>query len=310
MSTLLLTHDACIDHATPDGHPERPDRMRAVHKVLGDDLFAGLEREDAPLGDVADVARVHPQSYIDDIQAKVPTGNAAVPLDPDTWLSAGSWEAVMRCVGAGTRAVDQVVTGAVDNAFCAVRPPGHHAETAVAMGFCLFNSAAVAAHYARAKHGLERIAVIDFDVHHGNGTQEIFWSDRNLVYGSTHQMPLFPGTGAHSETGEEANIFNAPLRPGDAGVRFREAFDSVILPALDNMRPDLIVISAGFDAHIDDPLGGLNLVENDYAWVTAKLMESADRHCEGRIVSMLEGGYDLRALAASTAIHVRTLMQS
>lgn len=310
MATLLLRHASAIGHRTPHGHPERPDRIRALDRVLGEPVFDDLLREEAPMGGVADIALVHPRHYIDDIRSKVPDDDGTVPLDPDTWLSAGSWEAALRGVGAGTRAVDQVMAGVCDNAFCAVRPPGHHAETARAMGFCLFNSAAVAAGYARRKYGLERVAVIDFDVHHGNGTQEIFWNDRNLVYGSTHQMPLFPGTGARNETGAQNNVFNAPLRAGDDGARFTEAFESVILPGLENMKPDLLIVSAGFDAHADDPLGGLALVEKDFAWVTARLMEVADAHCNGRVVSMLEGGYDLRGLAASCAVHVRTLMQS
>jgi acetoin utilization deacetylase AcuC-like enzyme len=308
MTTLLLTHDAVLDHATPSGHPERADRIRAVNKVLAQDMFEDLIREEAPRGDMADVARVHPQAYIDRILAAAPQdGDRAVPLDPDTWMSPGSVEAALRCVGAGTRAVDAVMAGEADNAFCAMRPPGHHAETSRVMGFCLFNSAAIAAHHARAAHGLKRVAVIDFDVHHGNGTQDIFWNDHNLLYGSTHQMPLYPGTGAKSETGA-GNVFNAPLSPGAGGEVFRDAMESVVLPALDNMAPDLIIISAGFDAHRDDPLGGLELTEQDYAWITGRIMEIADRRCNGRIVSLLEGGYDLRALAMSAAVHVRTLM--
>ena len=308
MTTLLLTHDCVLDHATPSGHPERADRIRAVRKVLDQDMFSGLVREEAPRGDMADVARVHPQSYIDRILAAAPhDGDRAVPLDPDTWMSPGSLEAALRCVGAGTRAVDAVMAGEAGNAFCAMRPPGHHAETNRAMGFCLFNTAAIAAHHARAAHGVERVAVIDFDVHHGNGTQEIFWKDHDLLYGSTHQMPLYPGTGARSETGA-GNVFNAPLSPGAGGDDFRDAMESVVLPALDTMAPDLIIVSAGFDAHRDDPLGGLELTEQDYAWITGRVMEIADRRCKGRIVSLLEGGYDLRALAMSAAVHVRTLM--
>ncbi len=310
MTTLLITHDAFAGHETPSGHPERADRIRAVRKVLDADAFDTLKRVEAAMGSTEDVVRAHPQSFIDLIRRAVPGEDEdSVPLDPDTWASPGSWEAAMRAVGAAKQAVDQVVTGEVDNAFCAVRPPGHHAEANRAMGFCLFNTIAVAAHYARDVHGLERVAVVDFDVHHGNGTQDIFWSDRNLVYSSTHQMPLYPGTGARTETGE-GNIFNAPLSPGDGGDRFREAITSVVIPALENMAPDLIMISAGFDAHRDDPLANLNLTEEDFAWVTARLMDVADKTASGRIVSLLEGGYDLRALAASTATHVRTLMQA
>jgi acetoin utilization deacetylase AcuC-like enzyme len=211
-------------------------------------------------------------------------------------------------VGAATAAVDAVFSGEADNAFCALRPPGHHAETRRAMGFCLFNQAAIAAQHARHRHGAERVAVIDFDVHHGNGTQDIFWSDADLFYGSTHQMPLYPGTGAVQETGV-GNIFNAPLRAGDGGAEFREAMNSVILPALDVFRPDLVIVSAGFDAHHRDPLGSLRFTEEDFAWVTLKLMETAEIHCSGRIVSVLEGGYDLQGLAASVGIHVQALMR-
>lgn len=310
MTTLLLTHDAFVDHATPEGHPERPDRIRAVRKVLDEDVFSALVREEAPMGDFEDVARAHPQSHIDMVRDAIPEpGGEARPLDPDTWVSPGSLEAVMRAVGAAVRAVDQVVERKVDNAFCAVRPPGHHAESVRAMGFCLFNTAAVAAHYARARHGLERVAVIDFDVHHGNGTQEIFWEDKDLVYSSTHQMPLYPGTGARSESGV-GNIFNAPLSPGDGSGPFREAINSVVLPALENMNPDLVIISAGFDAHRNDPLANLNLVEEDFAWATLKFMELADKSCGGRVVSLLEGGYDLAGLAGSCAAHVHALMRA
>src|SRR5262249_24391286 len=229
-------------------------------------------------------------------------------IDSDTVASAGTWEAVRRAVGAGLDAVDLVMTGKVANAFCEVRPPGHHAESNRAMGFCIFNSVAIAAHYAREKYGAERVAVVDFDVHHGNGTQEIFWSDKNLFYGSTHQMPLYPGTGALNETGV-GNIFNAPLRPGDDGVVFREAFRSRILPNLDAFRPDLLFVSAGFDAHRDDPLANLRLLEADFAWATMELAEVAERHARGRLVSMLEGGYNLTALARSVGVHVGALIE-
>lgn len=225
------------------------------------------------------------------------------------WLRPALWEAARRAVGAGLAAVDAVMTNAAAQAFCQVRPPGHHAESNRAMGFCLFNNIAIAAHYARAKHGAERVAVVDFDVHHGNGTQEIFWSDKNLFYGSTHQMPLYPGTGALNETGE-GNVFNAPLRSGDGREPFEQAFRDRILPALHNFAPDLVLISAGFDAHARDPLGGLQLVEDDFAWATESLLEVARRHSGGRVVSMLEGGYDLTGLARSVAVHVKTLMDA
>jgi acetoin utilization deacetylase AcuC-like enzyme len=309
MATLLLTHPAFINHDTGPGHPERPDRMRAIDKVLAHDVFRDLKREEAPLReDVREqIERVHPVAYFQNLRAGAEHIDHLAHLGPDTVVSPGSWEAALRAVGAGLQAVDAVIEGRAANAFCQVRPPGHHAETNVAMGFCLFSNAAIAAHYARAKHGAGRVAVVDFDVHHGNGTQEIFWSDRDLFYGSTHQMPLFPGTGALGETGV-GNVWNAPLRAGDGGERFREAFESRILPALHNFGPDLLLISAGFDAHQADPLGNLRLVEADYMWVTERLADLAKRHAGGRIVSMLEGGYDLTALARSVAVHVKTLM--
>ena len=230
-------------------------------------------------------------------------------IDGDTVVSAGTWEAALRAVGAGLAAVDAVIDGKAANAFCQVRPPGHHAEADRAMGFCLFSNAAIAGLYARKKHGAERIAIVDFDVHHGNGTQDIFWSDKNLFYGSTHEMPLFPGTGAVGERGV-GNIHNAPLRARDGGEQFREAVESRILPALHDFGPDILIVSAGFDAHQADPLANLRLVEADFLWATEKLAATAKRHCNGRIVSMLEGGYDLNALARSVAVHVKALMDT
>lgn len=308
MTTLYLTHDICLEHDTGPGHPERPDRLRAVAKVMSHEMFDGLTREEAPLADVADIERAHPGEYIDAIREAVPE-EGLVRVDGDTVLSPKSWDAAMRAVGSGIAAVDQVMTGKVANAFCAIRPCGHHAEPSVAMGFCVFNNIAIAGLYARAKHGCERVAVVDFDVHHGNGTQAMYWSDKDLYFGSTHQMPLFPGTGAVNETGV-GNIHNAPLRAGDDGSVFREAFETRILPALEAHRPELILISAGFDAHERDPLGGLQLVEDDFAWATGKIADIADKQCEGRIVSMLEGGYDLEGLAKSVAVHVKALMQA
>jgi acetoin utilization deacetylase AcuC-like enzyme len=230
-------------------------------------------------------------------------------IDADTVVSPGSWEASMRALGAAAHAVDSVMTGKAANAFAATRPPGHHAEKATAMGFCLFNTIAAAARYAQERHGLERVAIIDWDVHHGNGTQDIFWSDTSVLYASTHQMPLFPGTGALSETGA-GNIVNAPLTPGDNSERFREAFRERILKSVTNFHPDMILISAGFDAHHRDPLGQIMLTADDFAWATGKLMDIADQSCEGRIVSLLEGGYDLTGLAESAAAHIAQLMQA
>jgi acetoin utilization deacetylase AcuC-like enzyme len=310
MATLLITHPCFVAHDTGPGHPERPDRMRAIDKVLAHDVFRDLKREEAPLRDDVEeqIRLAHPAAYLEKIRS-VATGpiNGTRHIDADTVVSPGSWEAALRAVGAGLHAVDAVMSGRAANAFCQVRPPGHHAESDRAMGFCLFSNAAIAGLYARARHGAERIAVVDFDVHHGNGTQDVFWSDKDLYYGSTHQMPLFPGTGATDETGV-GNVFNAPLRAGDSGERFREAFESRILPALHDFGPDILLISAGFDAHQADPLADLRLVEADFMWATERLADMAGKHCNGRVVSLLEGGYDLNALARSVAVHVKTLM--
>ncbi|RME99134.1 MAG: histone deacetylase family protein [Alphaproteobacteria bacterium] len=308
MATLYLTHEVCIEHDTGPGHPERPDRLRAIGRVMEHEIFDDLVRAQAPLADIEDIALAHPGSYIDAIREAVPE-EGLVRVDSDTVLSPKSWDAALRAVGSGIEAVDQVMTGKVSNAFCAIRPCGHHAEPTVAMGFCVFNNIAIAGLHARASHGAERIAVVDFDVHHGNGTQVMFWSDKDLFFGSTHQMPLFPGTGAVTETGV-GNIWNAPLRAGDDGTAFRNAMETRILPALRKHDPDIILISAGFDAHERDPLASLRLVEDDFAWITRKLAEIADKHCEGRIVSMLEGGYDLEGLAKSVAVHVKALMDA
>ncbi len=314
MTTLLLTHPCFVEHDTGPGHPERPDRMRAVDKVLSHELFNSLKREEAPLrDDVEDwIALAHPREYIEWVKSVRPAeGEEPVRLDPDTVLSPKSWEPALRAVGAGLAAVDAVIDhqSGIKNAFAQVRPCGHHAERERAMGFCIFNNVAIAGLYARKKHGAERIAVVDFDVHHGNGTQDIFWNDRDLFFASTHQMPLYPGTGALSETGV-GNIWNAPLRPGDGGDPFKEAFESRILPSLRNFGPDLVLISAGFDAHQDDPLANLRLLEPDFAWATNKIAEVAEKHAHGRLVSMLEGGYNLAALAKSVGVHVRALMDA
>lgn len=313
MSTLLITHPSFVDHDTGFGHPERPDRMRAIDSVLGHEVFNPLVRQQAPLReDVEDqIGLVHPKSHLERIRtaSKSFTVNEYTHIDGDTVMSRGTWEAALRSVGSGLDAVDAVMTDKVDNAFCQVRPPGHHAEKDRAMGFCFFSNAAIAAHYARAKYGAERVAVVDFDVHHGNGTQDVFWSDKDLFYGSTHQMPLFPGTGALSETGV-GNIWNAPLKYGDDGEVFRKAYTERILEPLKKFTPDLVIISAGFDAHKHDPLGGLRLVEADFMWATTKLVEIAAKTANGRIVSMLEGGYNLEALAKSVGVHVRTLMDA
>ena len=306
MTTLLLTDPACLLHDTGYGHPERADRLRAINDALAAPAFKALKREEAPRADLAAIERLHPKAYVEMVRASIPEHDHKM-LDADTIVSPGSWEAALRATGASLHAVDQVMAGKADNAFCAVRPPGHHAEPSRAMGFCLFNTVAIAALHARATHGAKRVAVVDFDVHHGNGTQAAFWSDRDLFYGSTHQMPLFPGTGALDETGV-GNIFNAPLKPGDDGDDFRDAYETRILPALDAFAPDFLLVSAGFDAHLRDPLANLRVLEPDFAWVTEKLLEAAEKHCGGKLVATLEGGYDLEALASSTAVHVQTLM--
>jgi acetoin utilization deacetylase AcuC-like enzyme len=308
MTTLLVTHPACLDHLTPAGHPERPDRLRAINQALEDERFQALARELAPAATLDMITLCHPLDFVEEIRNASPA-QGMVRLDADTSMSPGTFEAVLRAIGGAVMATDEVMTGKVANAFCAMRPPGHHAETVRPMGFCFFNTAAIIARHAQKKHGAERVAIVDFDVHHGNGTQEIFWSDPTVMYGSTHEMPLYPGTGAPSERGLHNNIVNAPLRAGDGGEKFREAFETVILPRAAAFTPDFLVISAGFDAHMRDPLANLKLLEPDFAWATSKLMEIADASAKGRIVSVLEGGYDLQGLSRSAAAHVTALMR-
>lgn len=307
MTTRLYTHPIYLEHLTPPGHPERPDRLRAIERVLEDERFAYLDRVEAPMGDEATILYAHPESHMDKVRKAVPEEGLA-RIDADTTASPKSWEAALTAIGAANAAVDDVFSGEADNVFVASRPPGHHAEKATAMGFCFFNNAAIAARHAQRKHGAERVAIVDWDVHHGNGTQDIFWDDPTVLYCSTHQMPLYPGTGARDETGA-GNVFNAPLSAGSAGDTFRDAFRSRILPALDNFRPDLIIISAGFDAHHRDPLAEINLTEQDFDWATGELMDRAGRYASNRLVSLLEGGYDLHGLAFSVAAHVSRLMR-
>ena len=307
MTTRLYSHPIYLEHVTPPGHPERPDRLKAIAKVLEHEGFAGLDRVESPLGDPATIDYAHAPGYAERVEAAIPEVGM-MRIDADTSVSPKSWEAALTAVGAANAAVDDVFAGRADNVFVASRPPGHHAETARAMGFCLFNNAAIAARHAQRAHGAERVAIVDWDVHHGNGTQDIFWNDPSVLYCSTHQMPLYPGTGARSETGA-GNIVNAPLAPGAGGDDFREAFKTVILPSIDRFRPDLVIISAGFDAHRRDPLAEINLDEEDFSWATGELMDRAGRFASNRVVSLLEGGYDLQGLALSVAAHLGRLMK-
>ena len=306
MTTALFTHPVCLEHDTGPGHPEQIARLRVILEALTDERFALLDRREAPMAGRDALIRAHHAAYVDQALAAIPKeGYAAV--DPDTIVSPASGEAALRAAGGVIAAIDAVFAGEVSNAFCAVRPPGHHAEADRAMGFCLFNNVAVGAYHARAKHGISPVAVMDFDVHHGNGTQHIFERDPDLFYASTHQMPLYPGTGDVSETGV-GNIVNAPLPPMAGSGPFRAAMERIVIPALDEFKPELLIVSAGFDAHAADPLAQLMLGEADYAWATDALVAVAGRHCNGRLVSALEGGYDLPALARSAATHVERLM--
>ncbi len=309
MSTLLITHPACLEHLTPLGHPERPDRLRAIERALEAEKFQTLARVQAPIAPIEVIALCHPMDYITAVREAGPK-EGLIHLDADTAMSPGTFEAALRAAGGAIHAVDEVLTNKAANAFIATRPPGHHAETARPMGFCLFDNAAIAARYAQRHYGIASAAIVDFDVHHGNGSQEIFWSDKTVMYCSTHQMPLFPGTGAVGETGEHNTVVNAPLRPGDGAEAFRAALESRILPRLAEFKPELIIISAGFDAHMRDPLANINLAEADFVWATQKIMDIADRFAGGRIISLLEGGYDLQALGNSVAAHVATLMHA
>lgn len=302
MRTALVTHDACFDHVTLPGHPEQVARLDAV---LGALKAMDLHRVTAPLGAEDDILRAHPAAHIAALRDAAPDEGWR-SLDADTHMSVGTLEAAFRCVGGVVRAVDMVLGGDAPNAFVAMRPPGHHAERETPMGFCFFGNVAIAAKHALEHHGLDCVAIVDFDVHHGNGTQDLVEDDPRILFCSTHQMPLYPGTGAAHETGV-GNVLNCPLPDGAGSKVFRDVMEQVVLPRVDAFAPQLIIISAGFDAHSDDPLAGMNLVEADFTWVTEKLCDLADRHCEGRVVSSLEGGYDLPALGASAAAHVNVL---
>ena len=306
MTTLLVSQRNFESHVTPTGHPERPDRLRAIEEALSGDRFAPLKRRDAPPADLNLAALVHAPGYLEALRRARPAEGVG-RIDEDTFISSGSLDACATALGGGLAGLEAVALGEVRNAFCAVRPPGHHAEIDRPMGFCLINTIAIMAREAQRKFGAERVAIVDFDVHHGNGTQDIFGADPSVLYASSHQMPLFPGTGAPRETGA-GNIVNVALPAGSDGAAMRDAYEARILPALDAFAPDFVLISAGFDADYRDPLAGLNWNSADFGWITGRLMDVADRHCEGRIVSMLEGGYDRVGLAMGVASHVGTLM--
>jgi acetoin utilization deacetylase AcuC-like enzyme len=309
LATLFVSDPIFLEHLVPPGHPERPDRLLAIDRALAVESFAGLTRRAAPdPADDATIASAHDAGYIALIRDNVPA-QGFTRLDADTTLSPKSYVVAARAAGAAVMATDAVMTGTATNAFCALRPPGHHAEPGRAMGFCLFDNAVIAARHAQRAHGAGRVAIVDFDVHHGNGTQACVWSDPTILYASTHQMPLYPGTGAASERGV-GNVFNAPLAPGAGGADFNQALSTVIRPAIESFAPELIIVSAGFDAHWRDPLASLNFDEEDFASATRMVMELADRHAGRRIVSLLEGGYDLQSLADSVAAHVKTLMSA
>lgn len=307
MTTRLYEHSAFLQHQVPEGHPERPDRLRALNAALEHPNFSRLERVEAQTANEDAVLLAHPESHLAAMMRAMPEEGIR-QIEADTHAGPESLKAALTAIGGAMQAVDDVFSGNADNAFVAGRPPGHHAEHDKAMGFCLFNTAAIAARHAQKAHGVERVAIVDFDVHHGNGTQDIFYNDPSVLYCSTHQMPLYPGSGAKGETGV-GNIFNAPLRPYDAGDQFREAVKTRILPALENFRPDFILVSAGFDAHHRDPLAQINLVGDDFDWITGRLMEIAGKYAGNRLVSVLEGGYDLEGLAESAGLHIVRLMK-
>ena len=309
MSVLLLTHGDCLAHEMGEDHPESPDRLRAVLRALEAEEFSALIRDQPEEATPEQLARAHPADYIAAILGARPALGDYLALDADTIMCAGSARAGLLAAGAAVRAVDEVCGGHVRRAFCATRPPGHHAERRRPMGFCLFANAVIAARHAQAVHGVARVAIVDFDVHHGNGSQDGVADDASILFASSHQMPLYPGTGAASETGV-GNIHNAPLPPGATGAQFRAAWSGRLLPAIEAFAPELIVVSAGFDAHARDPLAQLRLTEADFTWITEELCAVAQRVCGGRVVSLLEGGYDLEALATSAAAHVRALLSS
>ncbi|AHF82719.1 acetoin utilization protein [Rhizobium leguminosarum bv. trifolii WSM1689] len=310
MSTRLYEHPIFLEHVTPAGHPERSDRIRAINVALEHPNFERLERRQAPQANEDAVLLAHPEEHLTAVMREIPVEEGEInQIEADTYASSKSLQAALTGIGGAMAAVDDVFTGRADNVFVAARPPGHHAEKMTAMGFCFFNNAAIAARHAQKTHGAERIAIVDWDVHHGNGTQDIFWDDPSVLFCSTHQMPLYPGTGAKDEKGTHNTIVNAPLSPNVGSDHFREAFKSRVLPALDDFRPDLIIISAGFDAHHRDPLAQINLTGEDFDWATGRVLELADRHAKNRVVSLLEGGYDLEGLAESAGMHILRMMK-
>lgn len=310
MATRLYEHPIFLEHITPSGHPERPDRLRSLNIALEHPNFERLDRKEAPQANEDAVLLAHPEEHLLAVMRQIPEEDGEINrIEADTHVSQKSLQAALTGIGAAMAAVDDVFTGAADNVFVAARPPGHHAETAKAMGFCLFNNVAIAARHAQKAHGAERVAIIDWDVHHGNGTQDIFWNDTSVLFCSTHQMPLYPWSGDKNETGVKNNVVNAPLSPNTGSEHFREAFKSRVLPAIADFSPDLILISAGFDAHHRDPLAQINLVGEDFDWATGRLLEMADKYTSNRVVSLLEGGYDLEGLAESAAMHILRMMK-
>ena len=308
MSTLIISHNDCLSHIEPTGHPEQVMRLLEVVKRLKFEEFKNLIWKEAPIATNEQILLGHSKKYVEFIE-NIQKSNHITHLDADTYFGKGSLNAAKRGVGANISAVNAVMSGDFNNAFSAIRPPGHHAETEKAMGFCIFGNVAIAAKYAIENHKLKRVAVVDFDVHHGNGTQEILWDDPNVLFVSTHQMPLWPGSGTHEEHGKHQNILNIPIQANTDGPAFRQKFDEIILPRLDSYKPEILIISAGFDAHYKDPLANIELMTEDYEWITHRLCDIADEHADGRLISSLEGGYNLAALAESVAVHVKVLME-